>query len=143
MKSDDVEMLRAVQKNSSMAIKAIQTISEYVHDAGLSRSLYGQKRVFEDIRNRAVDRLLQGGEEVSQNSALSEAMLSGGIHMNTMLNTSTGHIAELMIKGNQRGVTSMWKELNHRDGATRDAVELAEELTSFEQSCMEQMRNYL
>ena len=143
MKSDDVAMLREIQKNSSMAIKAIRTISEYVHDADLSRTLYGQSRVFEDIRNRAVDRLVQGGEEVYQSSAFNEAMLSGGIHMNTMFNTSTGHIAELMIKGNQRGVTDMWKTMKHHDTATPDAVELAQELTSFEQGCIEQMRNYL
>lgn len=143
MKSDDAAMLREVQKNSSMAIKAIQTISEYIHDPGMSRALYGQSRIFETIRNKAVDRLLRGGEEVYQNSALSEAMLSGGIHMNTMLNTSTSHIAELMIKGNQRGITSLWKTMKYHDTAARETVELAQELTSFEESCVEQMRNYL
>ena len=143
MKSEDAKMFQEIQKNSSMALKAISTISEYVHDASLSRALYGQSRILENIRNRAVDKLLEGGEEVHQNSVVSEMMLNGGIHMNTLMDTSTSHIAEMVIKGNQKGITSMWKMMNHSAAAGKESVELAKELADFEVSCMEQMRGYL
>ena len=143
MKSDDAKVLQEIQKNSSMALTAINTISEYVHDASLSRTLYGQSRKLEDIRNRAVDKLLSEGEEVQKNSAISELMLNSGIHMNTMMNTSTGHIAELMIKGNQRGITDMWKMMNHHAMADKQTAELANELADFEADCLEQFRGFL
>lgn len=143
MKSDDAAMLREIQKTTNTALKTIQTLSEYIHDANLSRELFGQSRVYEDIRNRAVDKLLIGGEEVYQDSVVEQAVLSGGIHMNTLLNTSTSHIAELLIRGKQKGVTNIWKSMNRHDTATVESVELAEELTAFEQSCMEHMRGYL
>lgn len=63
--------------------------------------------------------------------------------MNTLMDTSTSHIAEMVIKGNQKGITSMWKMMNHSAAAGKESVELAKELADFEVSCMEQMRGYL
>ncbi len=143
MKKDDAQVLQEIQKNTSMALKAIQTVSEYVHDASLSRELHGQSRILQNIRNRAVDQLLEGGEDIHQNSIMSEMLLSSSIHMNTLINTSTSRIAEVMINGNQRGLTSMWRALNHHAAAGKETVELAKELTDFEASCVEQMRCYL
>ncbi len=143
MKSDDAAMLREVQRNSSTALTAIQAVSEYVRDADMERMLFGQQKIFENIRNRAVERLMEGGEEVRQESAVGQALVSGGIHMNTLLNTSTSHIAELVIRNHQKGVTGLWKAMNRHDTATGRSVELAEELASFEESCVEKMRRSL
>ncbi len=143
MKQDDAQMLQEIQKNTSMALKAIATVSEYVHDASLARELHGQSRILQNIRNRAVDRLLEGGEEIHQNSVMSELLMSSNIHVNTLVNTSTGRIAEVMIKGNQRGITGIWKAMNHYGNAGTEAVELAKELTDFEAACVEKMRSYL
>ena len=143
MKSDDAAMLREVQKKSSTALKAIQAISEYVDNADLSRMLFGQSKIIENIRNRAVESLMEGGEQVRQESIVSQTLVSSSIHMNTMLNTSTSHIAELMIKNHQKGVTGMWRAMNRYDTATDRSVELAQELADFEESCIERMRPYL
>lgn len=86
---------------------------------------------------------MEGGEQVRQESIVSQTLVSSAIHMNTMLNTSTSHIAELMIKNHQRGVTGMWRAMNRYDTATNRSVELAQELADFEASCIERMREYL
>ncbi len=143
MKSDDAAMLREVQKKSVTALTAIQAVSEYVRNSDMERMLFGQKKILENIRNRAVDRLLEGGEEVRQESVVSQALVSGSIYMNTILNTSTSHIAELVIRNHQKGVTDLWKAMNKHDAATDKSVELAKELASFEESCVERMRRYL
>lgn len=143
MKQDDAQMLQEIQKNTSMALKAIATVSEYVHDASFARELHGQSRVLQNIRNRAVDRLLEEREEIHQNSVINELLLSGNIHVNTLVNTSTARIAEVMIRGNQRGMTGIWKAMNHFGNAGKETVELAKELTDFETECIEKMRSYL
>lgn len=143
MKQDDAQMLQEIQKNTSMALKAIAAVSEYVHDASLGRELHGQSRVLQNIRNRAVDRLLEEREEIHQNSVINELLLSGNIHVNTLVNTSTARIAEVMIRGNQRGMTGIWKAMNRCGNAAQETVELAKELTDFEAECIEKMRSYL
>ena len=57
MKKDDQEILKEVQKNSSMAINAINTISEKVHDNALQQELSKQKLWYSVIQNKATDRL--------------------------------------------------------------------------------------
>ena len=63
--------------------------------------------------------------------------------MNTMLNNSTSKIAELMIQGNNRGIMSMWKTINHHDNAQKMSMEIAKELMDFEEKCIEKLKDYL
>ena len=60
-----------------------------------------------------------------------------------MLNDSTSHIAELMIKGNNRGLTDMWKIMNHHKNAGKESVEVAKELMDFEEKCIQSLKVYL
>ena len=70
-------------------------------------------------------------------------MLKGSIHVNTALNISREHLAEMMIQGSSRGITSMWKAMKHNRLATNAAVELAQELVDFEQKNIERLKEYL
>ena len=78
-----------------------------------------------------------------QGNALSDALLKTGIHYNTMLNTSTGHLAELMIKENNNGILEMEKVLKHHENAGRESVALARQLIDFEQTNIACLKEYL
>ena len=113
MKRDDAEVLREVQKNTEMAMKAIDTISDKVYDDDLALQLSKQSLKYSQIHNKAMDKILEGKAEPYRTNNISQMMLVGGIHTNTMFNTSTSHIAELMIQGSNRGITDMSMALNH------------------------------
>ena len=70
-------------------------------------------------------------------------MLRGSVHMGTMLNVSTSHMAEMMIQGSSRGMTSMYKTVKHNALAQDRSVELAQELMDFEAESIEQLKEYL
>ena len=108
MKKDDQEILKEVQKNSSMAINAINTIAEKVHDNELQQELSKQKLWYSVIQNKATDRLQNERAEGYHASAVQDLMLKGGIQMNTFTNCSTSKIAELMIQGSNRGILKRW-----------------------------------
>ena len=57
MKKDDQEILKEVQKNSSMAINAIETVSQMVHNDELLQELSKEKLLYSVIQNKATDRL--------------------------------------------------------------------------------------
>ena len=95
MRLDDVRVLQEVQKNTKMAMKAIDTISEKIYDDGLSVQAARESMKYADIYNKATDRLLEGRAASYRESGFQDLMLKGGVHANTMLNTSTSHIAEL------------------------------------------------
>lgn len=143
MKSDDVKILQEVQKNTKMAMKAIDTISEKIFDDDLSMHVTRESMRYADIYNKATDRLLNGKAASYRETGFQDMMVKGGVRANTMLNTSTSHIAELMIQGSNRGLTSMWKAVNHHENAGNISMEVAKELMDFEEKNIERLKQYL
>lgn len=143
MKPEEIFIYRDIQKNAEMAMKAIDTISDKVYEDDLALQITRQSLKYGDIRNRALDRLLAAKAEPVHTNYLQDIMLKGAIHMNTLLNTSTSHIAELMIQGSNRGITDMYKSLNHNATEQSMAVELAKELMDFEEKNIAVMKKYL
>ncbi len=143
MKKDDVEILRGVQKNTEMAMKAINTISEKVSDDSLAVQLSKQALKYSEIHNKALDKILEAKSEPYRTNNVSQMMLVGGIHSNTMFDTSTSHIAEVMIQGSNRGITDMCKHLNHHEHAEDTSLEIAKELMDFEEKNIERLKKYL
>ncbi len=143
MKSDDAKVLREVQRNTKMAMKAIDTITDRVYDDDLSMHITRESMKYAELYNKATDRLLNGRAASYRENGIQDMMLIGGVRANTMLNTSTSHIAELLIQGSNRGLTSMWKAINHNENAGNVSMEIAKELMDFEEKNIEKLKQYL
>ena len=143
MKSDDAKVLREVQRNTKMAMKAIDTITDRVYDDDLSMHITRESVKYAELYNKATDRLLNGRAASYRENGIQDMMLKGGVRANTMLNTSTSHIAELLIQGSNRGLTSMWKAINHNENAGNVSMEIAKELMDFEEKNIEKLKQYL
>ena len=143
MKHDDAMILKEIQKNTQMGMTAIDTILDKIEDDEFSLQLSRQSLRYSEIHNKALDKILENEGEVYRGSQIGELLLKGNIHASTALNISTGHLAEMMIQGSSRGITSMWKALKHNTLATDDAVELAQELVDFEEKNIDRLKEYL
>lgn len=143
MQKQEINVYREIQKNTEMAMKAIDTISDKIYDDQLSTQISKQSLKYAEIRNQAYDKLLEAHAEPYRSSHMENLMLTGGIQYNTLFNTSTSHIAELMIKGSNMGVLEMTKVLNHNEDAGEQAVGLANRLLEFESKNIERLTKYL
>ncbi len=143
MKSHEVAVYREIQKNTEMAMKAIDAISPKVYDDDLALQISRQSIQYAELHNEASRRLVDAKAQGYQGNALSEAMLKTGIHYNTLLNTSTGHIAELMIKNSNNGILEMEKALKHNENAGERPTALARQLIDFEEKSVRLLKNYL
>ncbi len=143
MKKDDQEILKEVQKNSGMAISAIDTISEKVQNDELLHELSKERLLYSVIQNKATDRLQSERAEGYHGSTVQDMMLKGGIQMNTLTNCSASKIAELMIQGSNRGITSMWKSMNHHQNSGNTSMEIANELIAFEEKAISRLKKFL
>lgn len=143
MRNDDIKILQEVQKNAGMAMKAIEVINSKVYDDDLSVQISRQGMEYSDIYNKAAAQLLEGKAKNYQSSGLQEIMMKGAIMGNTVFDNSTGHIAEMMIQGSNRGLTDMWKVINHYENAGAASMEIAKELMDFEEKNIEKLKKYL
>ena len=143
MKSQEQAVYREIQRNTEMAMTAINTISDKIYDDQLAMQVSRQNVKYSELHNAAVKQLLQAKVQPYQTSHMADFMLKTGIHMNTFLNTSTSHIAELMIKGSNMGVLEMNKVLNHNQEAGEQSVALAKQLLDFEEKNVARLNKYL
>lgn len=143
MKPEEINIYREIQKNAEMGMKAIETLSDKVYEDEFARQISRQSLKYSDIRNRAMHKLLEAKAEPVHANHLTDMMLKGAVHMNTLFNTSTSHLAELMIQGSNRGITQMCKVLNHNPQVHSMSMELAKELMDFEEKNINILKKYL
>lgn len=143
MKSQEVAVYKEIQKNTGMAIKAIDIINDKIYDEDLARQMSRQSLKYSEIYNQAKQQLLEAKAEPYRENHVENLMLAGAIHYNTLLNTSTSHIAELLIKGSNQGIIDMRKILNHNTEAGEKPETLAKQLIDFEAKNVERLTKYL
>ena len=143
MNSQEVAVYREIQTNTEMAMKAIDTISDKVYDERLALQISRQSVKYSELHNEASKQLIAAKAESYRGNHLADIMLKTGIHYNTLLNTSTEHIAELMIKGSNNGILEMSKVLKHNAEAGEKPVALAKQLIDFEEKSIGVLKDYL
>ena len=143
MRKQEVNIYKEIQRNTEKAMRALDTITDKVYDDGLALQLSKQSLKYAEIRNQAYDKLLEAKAEPYKSSYLDNLRVSGGIQYNTLLNTSTSKLAELMIRESNTDVLAMNRVLNHNADADKGAVELANSLIDFEVKNVERLKKYL
>lgn len=143
MKQDDIEILREIQRNTQMAMTTIDTLLDKSDDDEFTMKLSKQSLGYAKIHNEAVDKLVEERQGTYRGNQIADIMLRGSVHMNTLTNISTSHLAEMMIQGSNKGLTNMYKAVRHNASAQDMSVELARELMDFEEKSIEQLREYL
>lgn len=143
MKSQEINVYREVQRNADMAMKAIDTISDKVYDRELSREIARQSVRYSELGNKAASKLVEAKADKYQANYFTGMMLKLGIQTNTLLNTSTGHIAELMIKGSNNGIIALEKVLRHNEEAGEASTALAKQLIDLEEKNIQSLKEYL
>ena len=143
MSKDDIAVLKSIQKNTEMAIKAIETVQPKASDQALKQLLEETSGKYFGIHHKVVSKLVEDNVQPEKSSTIENIMLVGGITGNTMLNTSTSHLAELMIKGSNMGITDLNKTLNHHAAIKKETLEIARELLDLEKFNLEEYKKYL
>lgn len=143
MKQDDITILREIQRNTQMAMTTIDTLLDKTSDDDFTMKLSKQSLGYAKIHNDAVEKLVEEQSGTYRSNQIAEMMLRGSVHIGTALNVSTSHLAEMMIDGRNRGLTSMYKAVKHNTLAQDTSVELAKELMDFEEKNIEQLKEYL
>ena len=143
MKKDDVELVRGIQKNTEMGLHALELINEKTYDDRFSMQLTRESFKYSELQDRAKAQLLAGRQRPEPENKVNKMMLTAAVQTNTILNSTTSHLAEMLIRGTNMGLTSLWKTMNHTPQAGENAVSLAKELMNFEENNIKELKKYL
>ena len=139
---DENDLLHEICRNSSMGVDAIHEVLKDIYDEEFAYELNVQADKMEQFGRKAGMRLRANGSEPAEPKPIATAMLKTSIKMRKTLQNKTEDVADMIGKGNERGV----KELKHAIHKYRDAgifaTELAKEMVDFEEDKLRKMQTY-
>ncbi len=145
LKKQEINIYREIQRNTEMAMKALDAVTDKIYDDRLAAVVAEQELQYSRLHDRAVQNLVEGKAQTYREAMpWRTVMLRFGIGYNTLLNTSTSHIAEMIIKGSNNGVLEMEKVLAHNEEfAGSPCRSLAKELIEMENANIRTLKEYL
>ncbi len=122
---------------------AINVVISKVEDDELALDLNRQACKYVSLEEKIQREYQKANEKLPEDSLIDKTKLWGGIQMNTLLNASTGHLAQIMIQGNTRGITDLMKTVKANKGVQKEYYEMAQEIMDFQEKNIEKLKAYL
>ncbi len=140
--SSDKQLLEEAYKNSKKGIETISTLLNKVYDDDLNYEMNTQLQRYREINSKVSDKLIEAGVML-ENKPMDKLKMWSAIQARTIFNTSTEHIADMMIRENSVGMTGIMTTLKESGNATDKSVEIASELMAFEEDSIRKLKSYL
>lgn len=139
------ELIQAVYKNVKMAGDSILNLMPRVKDEKLKSDMTVQLSAFEAFASRAAKLLADEGVKPEDEGTLTKLSAKWGTLMNTMRDSTTSRLAEMMIEGATMGVNEMLRELREAENsnASESSLRLARDVCAFEEKIAKEMKSYL
>lgn len=143
MQSQEAAIYRDIQKNADRMMKTLDTLSDKVYDSDLAIQISRQSLKYSQIHNEATQKLVDSKAEHYKSTYLEDFVQKGNLQYNTLLNTSTGHIAELLIENTTKGIVEMEKTLRHHPDVMGEPADLAKKMLTLEEKNVAAWKEFL
>ncbi|MBQ9098243.1 MAG: hypothetical protein IJY50_02310 [Clostridia bacterium] len=143
--ADEALFLGEIYKNAKMGADSIINLLPHVKDDGLRSMMTLQLDGYEKYASRAAKALAERGVAAKEENIVTRLSARMGMAINTMIDSTKSHIAEMMIEGSNMGITDMIKLLNEHEprGTSKEAARLAREVVVFEEHNLEMLKRFL
>ena len=138
-------LLEGIYKNAKMGAEALLSLLPKVADSGLRRDLTAQLDGYEGYAKRAEEYLCEQGQDAKEASLWQKVSTKVGIGVNTLMDSDTSHLAEMVIEGSNMNVTESVKLLREYENChvPERALRLCRDMIEFEQKNVQKMQAYL
>ena len=143
------EAWKQIYKNMKMGADSLLDIMGKVKDETLRVELTKHMEGYLSFAEKAKSHVKEASEEAKEENILTRMAAKMGMAMNTVVDSTTSHLAEMVIEGSTMGVTEMTKILNsieRNENAAQDfseAKSVLQEIIAFEEKNIERMKAHL
>lgn len=139
----ECELLGRIARAAQMGCVGIEAVLPRADDRDFRAALCDQRAEYRAIEAaaRALVRARGGNVRSAPKMALRGARAMG--RMQTALDSSSSHIAGMMIEGNTKGLVKNLRDLHAWDGGDRQTAALARRMVAAELANIDQMKPYL
>lgn len=140
---NEEKLLEEIYQNANTGIYSIDTILPKVEDSRVTEELLTYQGKLGRIAQNARQMMAQKAVDPGSASVMSKMGIWTGVQMNTLMDNTTSHIADMVIKGDTMGITKMTRELNQSVVEDPRIRELGEELVNTQRRNIEILKKYL
>ncbi len=139
------ELLGAIYKNVKMAGDSLIDLMPKVKDEALKSEMTIQLSTYEAFASRAAKLLADEGSKPAEEGILTKMSAKMGCFMNTMRDSTSSHLAEMIIEGATMGMNDMYKQIREAENtdASEKALRLARDVCAYEERTIEEMKRFL
>lgn len=143
MEEHTQKLLEECNSGCKMAINSMEQVSEFIEDEKLIQvvSLYKDKH--ERIEKKSSEMLRQFGETGKEPGAVASTFSWFTTEIKLMLNDDKNQIAKLLMDGCNMGIQSISEHRNQYKHASRESMDLANELVGIEGDFMWELKYFL
>ena len=143
--SANAELLDKMYKNVKMGSDSMINIMNKVTDEGLRRELTSELTKYEDYSKQISQMIYDCGGRPKEENIVTKLSAKMGMAMNTMTDSTTSHLAEMVIEGATMGMTDMTKAVREYENSncSEDALRLARDIATFEDNSIEKLKKFL
>ena len=130
----DMELLQYVHETAAMGVLGLQDLLPQAESSGMRQSLRSQIREYQDIAHSSAQLLQAKGAQPKDPGLMARLSSQAMATVKTLADSSDSKLAEMVIQGNNMGVTKGLKHLHDYRGNDPKIRALAEKLLAAEQA---------
>ena len=128
-----------------MGSDSIIKLMDKATDGEFKTSLTKQIDGYESLAKKIKKRLSDMGQEAKEENAMVKMWSSVGMAMNTLMDSSDSHLAQLIAEGSTMGITDSIKLLRDYENTnvSEEALALVRDVIKFEEHTLEVAKAYI
>ena len=141
----EAQLLEQLYKNVKMGSDSIIKLLDKASDGEFKTQLTKQINGYEGLAKKIKKRLSDMGEDAKEENAMVKLWTSVGMAMNTLIDSSDSHLAQLVAEGSTMGITDSIKLLRDYENTevSEEALHIVREVIKFEEENLERAKSFI
>ena len=138
-------MLDAMYKNVKMGADSIIDIMDKAKDKAFREELTAEIEQYEEYAKKIASMIRDNNDTPKEENIVAKMGAKMGMAMNTLTDSSTSHLAQMVIQGATMGTTELTRLIREHENTncSEATLKLARDVVKFEESTIESMKKFL
>lgn len=139
----NIELLNYIYQNAEMGKDSTEHLLKICEDNELKKVLQSQLSEYKKVFDIADNKIKSANKDPKELSSITKLSTDIMLNLKTLKDKSSSHISEMMIQGSTMGIIDITKKLNEYNDASKDILDLGENLLKFQQEKIEEFKKFL
>lgn len=139
----NAELLNYIYQNSEMGKQSLETLIKSCTSEEFKSVLQNQISEYNKIYDEAKQRLQETNNEVKDIGSLLKISSYISINMNTMMDKTPSHMAEMIMQGCTMGIIDITRKIKDYKEKDKTILDLANKLLAFEEQSFQAFKKWI